>query len=203
MTNFPSLPADSGRIAANPDVSPGQLKLALFAVRDERSSEGTIVLAASTSNPGWKRQYVEIHHAARVQIVSTPRRKSVLGHAATVLGTEKDAIVEIVLQDSEQWLVSCSDEDFEFGDNLAALGGEVIQFGEAISLGRGRFRLSRLRRGKAGTKAASHQKDEPFVLIERSALQPITLPVSVPGSPVRAVAQNCPAECSLMLGPKP
>jgi hypothetical protein len=204
MTNFPKLAADAGRIAANPDVSPGQLKMALFAVPHERSSETAVVLAASTCSPGWKRQHVDIHHAGRIQTVQTPRRKSVLGRAASVLGAEAGATVEVLLYDAEQWLVSCCDRDLELGDNLALLGREVIQFGEATSLGEGRFRLGCLLRGRVGTDAAisGHEEDEPFALIERSALQPIVLPVLGPGSPVRAVAQNGSAEFSLMIRSK-
>jgi hypothetical protein len=200
---YPKLAADAGRIATNPDEPAGELKIALFNVPHEPSSEGSVVLAASTSSPGWKRQYVEVHHAGRMQIAPTPRRKSVLGRSATAIGTESEATVEVVLHDPDQWLVSCSDEDLELGDNLAALGTEIIQFGDATPLGGGRFRLRRLHRGRTGTAAASHRKDEPFVLIERSGLQPITLPVVVPGSVVRAVAQNGSAECSIKLASKP
>jgi hypothetical protein len=70
-------------------------------------------------------------------------------------------------------------------------------------LGRGRFRLGRLRRGQAGTDTAAHSKGEPFALIERSALQPIILPILVPGSPVRAAALNGSAECSVTLASRP
>jgi hypothetical protein len=176
--------------------------MALFEVPENFSGEGTVVLAASTSSSGWNRQYVEVHHAGRVQTVPTPRRKSVLGSTAAVLGAESRT-TEVVLYDAEQWLISCSDADLDLGDNLAVLGKEIFQFGEATSLGGGRFRLGRLRRGQAGTESAAHPKGEPFALIERSALQPITLPILVPGSPVHAAAQNGSAECSVTLASRP
>ena len=69
-------------------------------------------------------------------------------------------------------------------------------------MGDGRFRLGRLLRGQAGTRFAAHAKGEPFALIERGALQLITLPAWSPGSLVLAVAQNGSAECSLTLAPK-
>jgi hypothetical protein len=202
MRSYPRLAADAGRIVANPDVAAGELKMALFEVPEEFSGEPGVVLAASTSSPGWRRQHVEIHHAGRVHMVQTPRRKSVLGCATAALGAaQPDALAEVLLYDTEQWLVSCADDDLELGDNLAVLGKEVIQFGEATSLGGGRFRLGRLRRGQAGTKGAAHAKGEPFALIERGGLQLITLPAWSPGSPVRAAAQNGSAECSLTLAP--
>ena len=87
---------------------------------------------------------------------------------------------------------------------MGLLGRELIQFGEATSLGGGRFRLSRLLRGRVGTQDAipGHEANEPFALIDRDALQPIILPVLVPGLPVRAVAQNGSAEFSLMIRSK-
>jgi hypothetical protein len=199
MTCYTRLAADPGRIARNRDVPIGELKMALFEVPENFSGEGTVVLAASTSSSGWNRQYVEVHHAGRVQTVPTPRRKSVLGSTAVVLGAESGTTIEIVLYDAEQWLMGCSDADLDLGDNLAVLGKEVIQFAEAASLGRGRFQLGRMRRGQAGTESAAHPKGEPFALIERNALQRITLPILVPGSPVRAAAQNGSAECSVTL----
>jgi hypothetical protein len=55
-----------------------------------------------------------------------------------------------------------------------------------------------------GTQDAisGHEANEPFALIDRDALQPINLPVLVPGSPVRAVGQNASAEFSLMIRSK-
>jgi hypothetical protein len=55
-----------------------------------------------------------------------------------------------------------------------------------------------------GTQDAipGHEADEPFALVAREAFQPIILPVLVPGSPVRAVAQNGSAEFSLMIRSK-
>lgn len=202
MRSYPRLAADPGRIVANPDIPAGDLKMALFEVPEEVPGKPVVALAASWSSPGWRRQYVEIHHAGRIQMVQTSRRKSILGVAATMLGREAAAAVEVVLYDAEQWLTSCAEDGLELGDNLAVLGKEVIQFGEATSLGGGRFRLGRLRRGQAGTKGIGHEKGEPFALIEHGRLQPITLPICWLGSEVRAVALNGSAECSLARAPK-
>src|SRR4051812_45712821 len=199
VTIHPRLAADSGRIVANHDVPAGELKMALFNAPGEIrfSNPPMLLLAASTPSPGWRREFVEISHAGRMHVVQTALRKSVLGQAATALA-ESDETVEIVLYDADQWLVSCSDQDLELGENLALLGDEVIQFGEAIGLGAGRFRLARLLRGQAGTEFAipGHSKEEPFVLVEPDTLQPITLPVWVEGSQVHASARNGSAECS-------
>jgi hypothetical protein len=46
--------------------------------------------------------------------------------------------------DAGQWLVSCDDDALAAGANLAAIGSELFQFGDALPLGGGSFRLSRL-----------------------------------------------------------
>ena len=191
MRSYPRLAADPGRIVANADVPQGELHVALFSApaNHQPMDEATVYLAASTATPGWSRHHVEISYAARTQVVQTARRKSVLGYAAASLpATDAQTTVEVVLHDPDQWLVSCSEEDLKLGDNLAMIGNEVVQFGEATSIGAGRFLISRLARGLRGTAAAHHSSGEPFVLIERSALQPITLPIWVLQSPIRASA---------------
>jgi hypothetical protein len=203
MSRFPRLAADPGRIFPNRDVPVAELELALFNVPEEFQSSGmaTLFLAASSSSPGWRRQLVEIRHMGRTHVVQTARCKSILGRIVTRFGPPSaDGAVELVLHDLDQWLLNCSDEDLELGDNLAAIGDEIIQFGEATSLGAGRFRLGRLLRGRWGTQGAvgSHREGEAFVLIERGALQPIALPAFMPGLPVCASALNGKAECSLI-----
>jgi hypothetical protein len=200
MKAFPRLAADAGRIVGSRDIPAGKLKMALFQIPEQsRSSDArTLLLAASTATSGWKRQCIELHHAGRTQLVQTPPRKSVLGHATTRLDeTEVGAGVEVVLHDSDHWLTSCSDDDLQVGENLAAIGNEVVQFGDATPLGTGRFRLGRLLRGRAGTDIAIHVRGEPFVLIQHGTLQPIGLHVWMSGSPVWAVTPNGSAQCTL------
>ena len=96
--------------------------------------------------------------------------------------------VEIQLIDRDQWLTSCDDEALVNGSNLAILGCELIQFGRAIPLGGGGFRLERLLRGRGGSEWASsrHTPGELFVLIERDSLQPVRIPAWAVGSEVDA-----------------
>ena len=200
MTAFPRLAADPGRIVGSRDIPAGELKMALFECPEQsrRSDAPTLLLAASTPVSGWKRQWVELHHAGRTQLVQTPPRKSILGHATTELHeSEAGAGIEVLLHDSDQWLTSCGDDDLQIGENLAAIGNEVVQFGEATALGAGRFRLDRLLRGRAGTDIGTHFKDEPFVLLQDGTLQPIDLPVWMRGSPVCAETLDGSAQCSL------
>jgi hypothetical protein len=96
--------------------------------------------------------------------------------------------VEVELVDRSQWLVSCDDEALANGANMAIIGDEVIQFGEAVSTGPGRFRLGRLLRGRAGTEwaAEGHATGENFLLVEGSTVRAVALPPWMSGATVTA-----------------
>src|SRR3546814_20097239 len=67
-------------------------------------------------------------------------------------------------------LESVGDAAMLGGANRAMVGGELLQFGEAEIVGPGKWRLSRLLRGRAGTASAmSHPAGEPFVLLDDPA----------------------------------
>lgn len=207
-----AISADAGRIAANADIVAGNLSLALLDVPDvlgQSSEAPTLLLAASTATPGWEGRTVEIDAAGQTFSIRTARRKSVLGSAVDVLtDAETNLIdtsntVEITLIDPDQWLTSCDDEALINGANLAVLGSELIQFGSAVPTGSGRFLLSRLLRGRAGTEWASstHIAGETFVLIDRNALSPVSLPAWISGSTAtaRAVQRDGPPPTNEML----
>jgi hypothetical protein len=200
VRHFPKVAADPGRIAPNSDIAMGPLKLALFEVPEQRRRPDgpRLMLAASTSAPGWARSRVEIGFAGRRYAARTPARKSVLGVLIGSVGPGEDTI-EVALHDAEQWLICCADGDLELGDNVAMLGAEVIQFGHATSLGQGRFRLGRLLRGRTGTEITNHSDGEPFVMLDLAALEPIRLPAWIPNEPVSASTLDGAAECSVQL----
>jgi hypothetical protein len=183
-----SMNADAGRLLqAGPEI--GEMTIALFEAPPmaEGSNDPTFLLAASSTGAGWRSSSVEVTVGAHRFIERTPRRKSVLGKALTGL-TAKGGDLEVKLVDATQWLLSCDENALAEGANLAMLGCEMIQFGEAETLGDGRFRLSRLRRGCAGTEwaIAVHETGEDFVLLERDRLQPITIPGWLPASTIAA-----------------
>src|SRR3546814_18510434 len=81
-------------------------------------------------------------------------------------------------------LESVGDAAMLGGANRAMVGGELLQFGEAEIVGPGKWRLSRLLRGRAGpARAMSHPAGEPFVLLADPAW--VMLPAdlaSLPGT---------------------
>jgi hypothetical protein len=177
-----ALVADSGRIASNPDVVLGELTLALFETPAALSlpNAPSVMLAASSPTTGWKSRGVEVSVGDQRSVVRTALRKSKLGRALTALPANDDAMVSVDVEivDPSQWLVSCDDDALVEGGNAAILGREIIQFGDAVPIGPGRFRLSRLLRGRDRTASAmaGHATNEWFVLIESNALRVIELP---------------------------
>ena len=172
------LPADPGRVLPTNDIVAGELSMALVELPDlmsEKASDPTLYLAASTPSPGWKPVPVEVSCGAFLASGRTANRKAVMGQAATAL---VDDCVEVRLIDENQWLNSCDDLGLASGANLALLGDELIQFADVQPLGAGRFRLTGLLRGRAGTQwaLADHAIGELFLLISPASMQPIRVP---------------------------
>jgi hypothetical protein len=194
-----SLAADPGRFVPPSDVVIGDLALALVELPDLSGDGGlnpTLHLAASSSAPTWKRLAVEVSGDQFLVGVRTARRKAVMG-SATVLGDgeveELDLVnsLDVELVDPEQWLTSCDEDALGAGANLALVGDELVQFADAEATGPGRFRLTRLLRGRYASDWATdnHASGDLFLLIEPASLQSITVPISVRGTVVTAACR--------------
>ena len=90
------------------------------------------------------------------------------------------------------WLLSCDEVALSEGVNLAVVGSEVLHFGAVEPLGNGRFRLSRLLRGRSDTEwtIGTHRAGEVFAIVQRDALRAVDLPQWTIGSVVKASARN-------------
>ena len=195
--------ADAGRAALAMSADVRMMTLALFDAPDvfeEASSQPTLILAASSPDASWKTSLVEVDVGSGVpQVVRTPARKSVLGRAINTLGPaygewDLESSLEVELVDQQHWLASCDEEAVERGSNLAIIGGEVFQFADVEPLGGGRFRLSRLLRGRLGSElaTATHEPDESFLLLEQQAVRTLRLPRWTRGRLVNARALASP-----------
>jgi hypothetical protein len=186
--------ADSGRIVPNGDQVAGPISIALLDVPALSPNSPTVLLAASSTTPGWKRSPVDLSVVGQGIVVRTAPRKSFLGSAATILTAADPTVVdttnsvEVLLIDADQWLTSCDDDAMLAGANLALIGGELIQFADVTPLGGGRFRLARLMRGRVGTESAisEHAIDEAFCVIEAGSLQSVPRPITSIGTQVSA-----------------
>jgi hypothetical protein len=189
-----AVPAESGRIIPNHDVPTEAPYLALLDLPNvlEVSSDPVLLLAASMPGAGWKPQTLDLEFAGQSLPIPAARAKSLLGHAMTVLAdgpsdlVDAQNAVEVQLIDSDHWLTSCDDEALGAGQNLAAIGDELIQFGQATSLGEGRFQLKKLLRGRGGTEWAGslHTAGEVFCVLSADTLRAVTLPSATIGAVV-------------------
>ena len=182
------LSAEAGRLAQG-GADAGEMTIALFEATpaSAKSNEPALFLAASSTGRGWRSAAVEISVGAHRLAVRTPVRKSVLGRALSALRPD-DSSIEIELVDRDQWLMRCDEQELAEGGNLALLGLELLQFGAAEPVAPGRFRLSDLRRGCAGTEWAidDHETGDDFVLLEPGALRQILIPGWVPAKKIAA-----------------
>lgn len=129
-----------------------------------------------------------------------------LGVADTVLADgaawrmDLRSTVEVVLDHAGDALVSLADMLLIDGANLCQIGEELLQFGQAEPLGAGRYRLSRLIRGRHGTEwaCATHGAHERFALIDAARLTPLSVTLAEIGThfTLRAIGSGdaAPAE---------
>ena len=193
--------ADPERVISSPDLQPGSVTLALIDVPNVTGSSMTgpvILIAASSPGAGWIRPTAEISFGGQSFATRSAAFKSVLGYAVTMLGDsaaeliDEQNAVDVQLIDDGQWLTSGDDEGLAAGANLAVLGDELFQFGQALPLGDGRFRLSRLLRARGGTEWATsgHAAGEVFCLLSSPTLQPLSLPTWAIGATINAAANG-------------
>jgi hypothetical protein len=190
--------ADPGRPLPQPDVVAAPTRLALFDLPDPATEQPTLALAAASPSGGWKAVPVEILAGGTVSASRTALREAVLGQALTVLGQGEPCLLDLVnqvdvqLANPDHWLESRDDDALAMGANLAMLGDEMIQFGQAQALAPGRFRLSRLLRGRRGSEwaAAGHASGENFVLLDAGTLKVVALPIEMLGAPVTVTAHG-------------
>ncbi len=157
--------ADGGRAAASPDLIIGASRAHLFDLPSmdgaDRAS-GRLVLAAAGSGAGWRGASVAVRPAAGAPAVGsgTVTRAAVLGSVESADAGAECALFDgqrsmtVVLVDPTMELNNASDADLLAGANLAVAGGEILQFGHAEPLGAGRWRLTRLLRGRLGSEDA-------------------------------------------------
>lgn len=156
--------ADGGRHVASPDYGPVATIAAVFDVPrvDGTAMAGGLVLAASGSSPGWRGAAVAVTPIAGAAPVALPSvsEAAVIGvvealaSAAQPFILDTDGYIIVKLSRRDDTLTNASDADLLSGTNLALMGDEVIQFGVAEPLGQGRWRLSRILRGRLGTEDA-------------------------------------------------
>lgn len=193
--------ASPGRPVGQPDLPHGPTSLLLLdlpILAEELPSRPRLLVAAAGAQAGWRSAELSASFdgGASWAAAGTTAPAAMLGTALGAVGAAGAALldtrhsVEVELLSDSMWLEGRSDSALASGANLAVLGEELIQFGEAAPTGARRFRLSRLLRGRRGTEWAAglHSAGEPFALIEAESLAAVDAPLGALGGEARLLA---------------
>lgn len=207
------LSASAGQPVIQPDRPHGPTTLVLLDLPlgdDPASGRPQLLVAAAGAEEGWRRAELTASYdgGGSWEAAGSTAAPAVIGSTLSVLAEGGSALidargsVQVMLLNESMWLEGRSDAALAGGANLALLGNELIQFGDAEPLGGGAFRLSRLLRGRRGTEWASgtHVSGEAFVLIERQSLAVLEPPPGAVGGEVRLIGHGIgDAEAGIML----
>lgn len=191
----------SGRVAAATDRPVGATLLRVVevpAAGDGLAEAPDIAIVAAGTGAGWRSaallwsaddgaSWTEAGGTAAPGTIGTV--EAVSAFATACLFDEAGALV-VGLARPDMVLGDADDAALDRGANLAAAGGELIQFGRARSLGAGRWRLTRLLRGRRGTEAAAARAGDGFALLDAPAVRRVTLPMAALGRTVRVMASG-------------
>lgn len=192
--------ADGGRSLKQTDVpaEPTQILVLELPPSDHQVDDRPVLhVAVGGGSKPWRPVPLEVDANNAIQVHESAASKSIMGVAlealdpggSHLLDLRNDVLVQL---DSSDWLTSCDDLVLAARHNRALIGEEVIQFGMATAVGNGRFRLSRLLRGRQGTEHASgrHVAGERFVLLEPQSLLHVSVAPFLIGSEVRIGARG-------------
>ena len=191
-----AIAGDAGRASAGVDEVALPTALVLMDLPDLGDGAATVSLLVAAASAGmWKPISVSVTANGGARAAVAVERAAVVGRVTSVLGAGSTALhdevnaVVVTLVNGGAHLLSCDDAALAMGANLAMVGDELIQFGRAEAMSGGRYRLSRLLRGRRGSEwaMAGHAAGDAFVLIEAERLARVVLPGEMVGVAVTAV----------------
>lgn len=193
--------ATPGRVLPAPDVAVGTTLLAAFETLppdDALLAAPRVTIVAGGTQPGWRRAAIlySVDGGGRWETAGTTPAPGVLGRVMTVPGSAGAALVdrvgsfEVVLAHADMTLAGADAAALAAGANLALVGNELVQFGEAEQIGMTRWRLSTLLRGRRATESmiGTQQADDRFVLLTPETALTIDLPLSLLGGTIQILA---------------
>jgi hypothetical protein len=196
-------PATSGQVLAAPDRPIGATILQVMelpGLDDQPLSAPRVTVVANGTGEGWRRAalLLSTDDGASWSAAGATAAPAVLGTLAAALPPAPSTLfdeansLDVLLAHPGMVLGDADDGQLDGGANLAVAGEELIQFGRAMPLGAGRWRLSRLLRGRRGTEAASGGQvaGDRFVLLEPDAARTLDLPLAAIGARVRIMASG-------------
>jgi hypothetical protein len=198
-TSSPAASAGTG--VSEPDLVHGPTRLVLLDLplgSEDLPVRPRLLIAAAGEGPGWRSAQLMASQEGGWSWAGAGQTApaATMGIALDVPAPAGSALLDlrgsivVELADDAMWLESRSDAALSAGENLAALGDELIQFGVAEPLGSRTFRLSRLLRGRRGTEWASggHAGGDAFVLIEAETLAAVEFPSPALGGEAHVLA---------------
>ncbi len=197
------LAASGGRVLGAEDVAIGRTILHAFEIPpidDTLVTAPRLAVAAAGSATGWRRAalLLSLDGGAAWREIGGTRGVAVLGTIVTPPGPAAPQIedrrnhVIVDLAHSAMLLDRADTAALDAGANLAMLGDELIQFGQADRIEGRRWRLSGLWRGRRGTERAigSQRAGDRFVLLDAERIATLDLPPTAIGTDVRLLAEG-------------
>ena len=216
-------PGDAGDPLNAPDLVATPSLLTAFEVPWDGIGTGEarqVFAAASSVSRGWKGAALyAVHGEDLLPIGASGRRRSVIGETTTSLAAspavrfDRHGTVDVELVSADFALDDATIEAIAAGANRAWLGGEVIQFAEAVRTDGATWRLRGLLRGRGGTEPlamAGHPAGTPFALLDDGPVtieparlepdvthlaaigladdEPVIAPIGDPGATLRPLA---------------
>lgn len=169
---------DPGRVNPPDDLLLAPTVLSAFELPWDGNGAGTspaLFAAVSSSGAGWRGAalYVDRGDGQLVALGSSGRSRAVVGTSldalapASTLVADRTGSLTVQLVGPDMVLADATPAQLAAGANGALAGAEMLQFGRAIPLGGGQWRLEQLMRGRGGTEhaTAGHAAGERFALL--------------------------------------
>ncbi|MHA6718797.1 GTA baseplate fiber-binding domain-containing protein [Sphingomonas sp. RS6] len=195
-------PASGGRSLAADDRVQGRTVATIFelpAIDTAPASAPQLVAAAAGTGAAWRSAALlySIDGGASWRDGGRTAYPAVIGQVVVPPGPARAALIdrinriEITVANDEMMLTNADSAAIDAGANLAMVGDELLQFGRAEPLGAGRWRLSKLWRGRRGTEyaIATQVPGDRFVLVTRDTLKPLDIAAPI-GASISLIAQG-------------
>lgn len=195
------LTASSGRAAMAADDAVGATLLhvvELPSLEERRLDRPRVTVVACGTAAGWRRaallwsaddgaSWTPAGDSGAAGVIGTIERAPLAAPATLI---DRAGVMIVRLARTGMVLAEADDAALDRGANLAWAGGELIQFGRAVSLGAGRWRLERLLRGRRGTESSVATTGAAFVMLDPERAVAIDLPMTALGGAVRVMASG-------------
>lgn len=193
--------ASSGRVAAATDETVGRTLLHVMELpplEEVLLDRPRVTVVACGTGAGWRRaallwsvddgaSWTPAGDSGAAGTIGTVERAPARAPSTLI---DRAGVMIVRLARAGMVLADADDAALDRGANLAWAGGEMIQFGRAVPMGGGRWRLERLLRGRRGTEADVAAVGDAFILVEPARAIAIDLPMAALGRTVRVMASG-------------